>query len=132
LFCSLFFLLFCSSDNRAQKFGMVNRMGAHVRACVCVRAPARTRELDCSQMKTLVIALQKSLPWHKTSCGHSRPLRASSRSTTSTFESDTYVVSSAVGHLVEIQAPEAFDVKRGKWSFANLPVIPPALRPQAR
>ena len=41
------------------------------------------------------------------------------------FESDTYVISSAVGHLVEIQAPEEFDVKRGKWSFANLPVIPP-------
>jgi DNA topoisomerase-3 len=41
------------------------------------------------------------------------------------FESDTYVVSSAVGHLVEIQAPEEYDVKRGKWSFANLPVIPP-------
>jgi DNA topoisomerase-3 len=41
------------------------------------------------------------------------------------FESDTYVVTSAVGHLVEIQAPEEFDVKRGKWSFANLPVIPP-------
>ena len=41
------------------------------------------------------------------------------------FESERYVVSSAVGHLVEIQAPEAFDVKRGKWSFANLPVIPP-------
>ncbi|MBK9571822.1 MAG: DNA topoisomerase III [Rhodoferax sp.] len=41
------------------------------------------------------------------------------------FESDTYVVSSAVGHLVEIQAPDEFDVKRGKWSFAHLPVIPP-------
>jgi DNA topoisomerase-3 len=41
------------------------------------------------------------------------------------FESDTYVVSSAVGHLVEIQAPEEYDVKRGKWSFAHLPVIPP-------
>jgi DNA topoisomerase-3 len=41
------------------------------------------------------------------------------------FESDDYVLSSAVGHLVEIAAPEAFDVKRGKWSFANLPVIPP-------
>nr|WP_315464575.1 DNA topoisomerase III [uncultured Rhodoferax sp.] len=41
------------------------------------------------------------------------------------FESDTYVVSSAVGHLVEIQAPEQYDVKRGKWSFAHLPVIPP-------
>ncbi len=41
------------------------------------------------------------------------------------FESEHYVVSSAVGHLVEIQAPEAYDVKRGKWSFAQLPVIPP-------
>ena len=41
------------------------------------------------------------------------------------FENDQYVVSSAVGHLVEIAAPEEFDVKRGKWSFANLPVIPP-------
>lgn len=41
------------------------------------------------------------------------------------FESDAYVVTSAVGHLVEIQAPEAYDVKRGKWSFAHLPVIPP-------
>ena len=41
------------------------------------------------------------------------------------FENDTFVVTSAVGHLVEIQAPEEFDVKRGKWSFAHLPVIPP-------
>ncbi len=41
------------------------------------------------------------------------------------FENDAYVVTSAVGHLLEIQAPEEFDVKRGKWSFANLPVIPP-------
>ncbi len=41
------------------------------------------------------------------------------------FENDRYVVTSAVGHLLEIQAPEDFEVKRGKWSFANLPVIPP-------
>ncbi len=41
------------------------------------------------------------------------------------FENERYVVTSAVGHLVEIQAPEQYDVKRGKWSFANLPVIPP-------
>ena len=41
------------------------------------------------------------------------------------FESDQYIVTSAVGHLLEIKAPEEFDVKRGKWSFANLPVIPP-------
>ncbi len=40
------------------------------------------------------------------------------------FESESYLVTSAVGHLVEIGAPEAFEVKRGKWSFANLPVVP--------
>ncbi|WP_028996896.1 DNA topoisomerase III [Azohydromonas australica] len=41
------------------------------------------------------------------------------------FENDRYVVTSAVGHLVEIKAPEAYEVKRGKWSFNHLPVIPP-------
>ena len=41
------------------------------------------------------------------------------------FENEKYVVTSAVGHLVEIHAPEEYDVKRGKWSFAHLPVIPP-------
>jgi DNA topoisomerase-3 len=47
------------------------------------------------------------------------------------FESDDYVLSSAVGHLLELHAPAEFEVKRGKWSFANLPVIPPhfALQP---
>jgi len=41
------------------------------------------------------------------------------------FESENYVVSSAVGHLLTICVPEQFEVKRGKWTFANLPVIPP-------
>ena len=50
------------------------------------------------------------------------------------FESDQYVLTSAVGHLLEIKAPEEYEVKRGKWSFANLPVIPPdfALEPIAK
>ncbi|MFZ4877430.1 DNA topoisomerase III [Janthinobacterium sp. Mn2066] len=50
------------------------------------------------------------------------------------FESDDYVLSSAVGHLLEIAVPEEFDVKRGKWSFAHLPMIPPyfALNPIAK
>jgi len=41
------------------------------------------------------------------------------------FENDQYVLSSAVGHLLELRAPEAYDVKRGKWTFTHLPVIPP-------
>ena len=40
------------------------------------------------------------------------------------FENDEYIISSAVGHLVELCLPPDMDVKRGKWSFANLPIIP--------
>src|SRR5437016_2612373 len=40
------------------------------------------------------------------------------------FESESYVISSALGHLVELALPSELDVKRGKWSFANLPIIP--------
>src|SRR5688572_17709950 len=41
------------------------------------------------------------------------------------YESNQYVLSSAVGHLLELVAPEGHEVKKGKWSFKNLPVIPP-------
>src|SRR5215469_8125350 len=41
------------------------------------------------------------------------------------FESDHYVLSSAVGHLLELVVPPGVEAKKGKWSFANLPVIPP-------
>mgnify|MGYP003775059097 FL=1 len=74
-------------------------------------------------MKTLVIAEKPSV---------AKDIAAALTSTTGAFqksddafENEQYVVTSAVGHLVEIAAPEAFDVKRGKWSFNNLPVLPP-------
>ncbi|HEY8067527.1 MAG TPA: DNA topoisomerase III, partial [Burkholderiales bacterium] len=41
------------------------------------------------------------------------------------FESDKFVLSSAVGHLLQLTLPAEHDVKKGKWSFANLPVVPP-------
>jgi DNA topoisomerase-3 len=41
------------------------------------------------------------------------------------YESDQFVLSSAVGHLLELHCPEEFEAKKGKWSFAHLPVIPP-------
>src|SRR6266853_6871816 len=40
------------------------------------------------------------------------------------FENDRYIISSAIGHLVELALPSELDVKRGKWTFANLPIIP--------
>lgn len=49
-------------------------------------------------------------------------------------ESEQFIIASAVGHLLEIAPPDAYEVKRGKWSFNNLPVIPPhfELRPIAK
>ncbi|MEY2429773.1 MAG: topoisomerase, partial [Verrucomicrobiota bacterium] len=41
------------------------------------------------------------------------------------YESDKFVLSSAVGHLLQLCVPEQYEVKRGKWTFAHLPIIPP-------
>ncbi|MGN6643462.1 MAG: DNA topoisomerase III [Verrucomicrobiota bacterium] len=41
------------------------------------------------------------------------------------YESEEYVVSSAVGHLLTIVPPEGVEAARGKWTFKCLPVIPP-------
>ena len=50
------------------------------------------------------------------------------------YERNDFIISSAVGHLLEIAAPEEYEVKSGKWSFNHLPVIPPRfeLRPIAK
>ncbi len=40
------------------------------------------------------------------------------------YEGPRYVITSAIGHLLELVAPEGVDVARGKWSLVNLPVIP--------
>ena len=48
------------------------------------------------------------------------------------FERDDQIIASAVGHLLEIRAPEAFEAKKGKWSFNALPVIPPHFDLQPR
>lgn len=49
------------------------------------------------------------------------------------FESERYVLTSAIGHLLEITPPEGVEPARGKWTFAHLPVLPPHfdLRPRA-
>jgi DNA topoisomerase-3 len=40
------------------------------------------------------------------------------------FENDRFVISSAIGHLVELCLPGELDKRRGKWSFQSLPIIP--------
>ena len=40
------------------------------------------------------------------------------------FENDSHVISSAVGHLLELAFPETADGKKPKWNFDSLPLIP--------
>ena len=65
--------------------------------------------------------MQRSRPSPATSPRRS----AASRSRTTIYESDHYVLSSAVGHLLELVPPEGVEAARGKWTFKCLPVIPP-------
>ncbi len=97
-----------------------------VRACMRVRPRARVhaREAQIVEMnKTLVIAEKPSVAQDIVRA--LTPVAGKFDKHDDHFENEQYVVTSAVGHLVEIAAPEQFDVKRGKWSFAHLPVLPP-------
>ena len=79
-----------------------------------------TVSLWCSAMsKTLVIA-------EKPSVGRdiAAALPGSFAKSEGYLESDEYVVSWAVGHLVGLAAPEAYDAKLKKWRYADLPIVP--------
>jgi len=69
--------------------------------------------------KALVIAEKPSV-----ATDIARVLKAPRDKSKDFFENDEFVISSAVGHLLELVVPEEQDVKRGKWKFDNLPHIP--------
>lgn len=41
------------------------------------------------------------------------------------YEREDFILSSAIGHLLEIAPPEEYEIQRDKWKFKNLPIIPP-------
>src|SRR5262249_18284877 len=48
------------------------------------------------------------------------------------LESDDYVITYAVGHLVELAEPEVYDERFKKWRMADLPIVPDAFKLQPR
>ena len=48
------------------------------------------------------------------------------------YESDHWVISYAVGHLLEQVDPDAYDARFRKWTYEDLPIIPEHFRYQAR
>jgi DNA topoisomerase-3 len=76
--------------------------------------------------KTLVIAEKPSV-----GKDYAKALPGSFASHSDYLESDQFVVSWAVGHLVELAEPEDYDAKYKLWSLNRLPIIPDqfALKP---
>ena len=48
------------------------------------------------------------------------------------LESDEYVITWAVGHLVELAQPEEYDERWKKWRMADLPIVPDAFKLKPR
>src|SRR3954463_15001794 len=48
------------------------------------------------------------------------------------LEGEEYVITFAVGHLVELVHPEDYDDKSKKWRMAALPILPEEFRLQPR
>src|SRR5216117_1072191 len=55
----------------------------------------------------------------------SKPRARTTRDEAVFLESDDYVITWAVGHLVQLAEPEEYDEKWKKWKMADLPIVPP-------
>src|SRR6266511_5685706 len=54
----------------------------------------------------------------------SKPKARTTRDEAVFLESDDYVITWAVGHLVQLAEPEEYDEKWKKWRMADLPIVP--------
>jgi DNA topoisomerase-3 len=70
--------------------------------------------------KTLVIAEKPSVGRDLASA-----LPGSFEKNEAYLEGDDYVITWAVGHLVQLAEPEEYDEKWKKWRMADLPIVPP-------
>lgn len=77
------------------------------------------REFHLVDMKTLIIAEKPSV------ATDIAKVIGGLKKTGDYYEGDAYIVGNALGHLLELSCPEQYEVKRGKWTFAHLPVLPP-------
>ena len=79
------------------------------------------------EVKTLVIAEKPSVARDLADA-----LPGTFEKTDTSFESDDYVITFAVGHLVELVDPEDYDERLKKWRMADLPIVPEEFRLRPR
>jgi len=69
--------------------------------------------------KTLIIAEKPSVAYDLT-----KVLPGTFKKSRSHYESEGYIVSFAIGHLISICYPEEIDYRYQKWQLADLPILP--------
>jgi DNA topoisomerase-3 len=67
---------------------------------------------------------EEATPGEVVEAAKSKP-RSRTRDEAVFLESDDYVITWAVGHLVQLAEPEEYDEKWKKWRMADLPIVPP-------
>lgn len=77
-------------------------------------------------MKTLIIAEKPSV-----ARDIAKVMKISLQGKGDVFENEKYVISSAVGHLVELCEPEDYDAKFRRWSRKTLPIVPKSFKIKA-
>jgi DNA topoisomerase-3 len=80
-----------------------------------------------SRVKTLVVAEKPSVARDLADT-----LPGSFTNEQTHYEGEEYVVTFAVGHLVELVEPEVYDEKLKKWRMADLPIVPEEFKLQPR
>ncbi|NEW06569.1 DNA topoisomerase III [Paenibacillus sp. SYP-B3998] len=70
-------------------------------------------------MKTLIIAEKPDMGRNIASA-----IEPKATNKRSYLEGDTYIITWAIGHLIELAEPDKYDDKYKKWSIEHLPIIP--------
>ena len=68
---------------------------------------------------------RKRKPTNEEKVEQAKSSRSRARDEAVFLESDDYVITWAVGHLVQLAEPEEYDEKWKKWRMADLPIVPP-------
>ena len=85
------------------------------------RQPLRENSITCQRLSSLRKSPASQLTW---------PALLARSQEERLFESHEFVITSALGHLVELCLPGEMDKKRGKWSLRTCP-FSRSFRPQA-
>ncbi len=83
-----------------------------------LRVESRVRNFEKFYMKTLVIAEKPSVANDLQRVLGKLPGMTKFKKEKDYFENETHVISSAIGHLVELEMPKA------QWKFESLPILP--------